>query len=62
MEEQFLRLNCITYQEKQNGSVILTNNRRTEQLKRTQILPMANVWAAQQIPLKIIVTFDCGHG
>ena len=28
MEEQFT---CITYQEKQDGSVILTNNRCTEQ-------------------------------
>ena len=33
MEEQFIHLNCITYQEKQNGSVILTKNQFMEQLE-----------------------------
>jgi len=59
MEEQFIRFICLTYQGKQNGSVLSTNNQCMEQLERTQILPMQNVWAAQQISLKIILTIDC---
>jgi len=30
MEEQFTRLICLTYQRKQNGSVVSTNNQCTE--------------------------------
>ena len=30
MEEQFTRLICLTYQGKQNGSVVSTNNQCTE--------------------------------
>jgi len=30
MEEQFTRLICLTYQGKQNGSVLSTNNQCTE--------------------------------
>ena len=41
MEEQFTPLICLTYQGKQNGSVLSTNNQFTEQLEQTQILPMA---------------------
>jgi len=41
MEKQFTHFICITYQGKQNGSVISTNNQCTELLERTQILPMA---------------------
>ena len=41
MEEQFKHLICLTYQGKQNGNVLLTNNQCMEQLERTQILPMA---------------------
>ena len=41
MDKQFTRFICITYQGKQNGSVVSTNNQCTEWLQRTQILPMA---------------------
>jgi len=48
-----------TYQGNQNSSVLSTNEWFTEQLERTQILPIQNVWAAQQILSKIVITFDC---
>ena len=38
MEEQFTCFIYITYQGKQNGSVLLTNERCTEQMEQTQIL------------------------
>jgi len=41
MEEQFTHFVSITYQGKQNGSILLTNKQCTEQLEQTQILSMA---------------------
>jgi len=52
MGEQSTCFICITYQGKQNGSVLLTNE-QLDQLERTQTL-----WAAQQISLKIVLTFE----
>ena len=37
------------YLEKNNDSVLLTNEWYTEQLERAKILPIQNVWATQQI-------------
>ena len=39
MEEQSTRFICITYQEKHNDGVLLTNEWCVEQLEQTQILP-----------------------
>ena len=62
MEEQFTHLICLTYQGKQNGSVLLTNiNVRSSWIEYKFFL-WQNVWAAQQISLKIVLTFDCGNG
>ena len=38
MEEQSTHFICITHQGKHNGSVLLTNERYTEQLEQTQTL------------------------
>ena len=46
MEEQFTHLICLTYQGKQNCSVVSTNNQCMEQLERFFLCQ--NVWAAQQ--------------
>ena len=54
--------NCITYQGKQNGSVLLTNEQCTEQSEQTQTLPIQDVWTAQQILPKIVSTFECIDG
>jgi len=40
MEEQFTHLICLTYQGKQNCSVVSTNNQCMEQLEQKQILSM----------------------
>ena len=40
MEKQSACFTCITYQGKQNGSVLGTNEWCMEQLERKQILPM----------------------
>jgi len=48
IEEQSKCLFCKIYQGKHNGSVLLTNERYTEQLEQTQILPMAKCTAEQQ--------------
>ena len=42
MEEQLTCFICITYQGKQNGSVLLPNDHEihTEQMKQTQTLPI----------------------
>ena len=52
----------VTYQGKQNGSVLSTNEQCTEQLEQAQIFPIQNAWAAQQILAKTILTFECGDG
>ena len=53
IEEQSTFCFCIAYQGKHNGSVLLTNEQYTEQLEQTQILPIKNVRAAQQMHQKL---------
>jgi len=63
MEKQSTCFICITYQGKQNDSVLLTNEQFTEQLEQTQTLSIQNVLATQEYRLpKIILTFECDHG
>jgi len=55
MEEQFTHFTYITYQWKQNGSVLLVNKQCTEQLERTQNLPMAKCMGRTGNITKIII-------
>ena len=54
IEEQSKRFICITYQGKQNGSVLLTNKQCTEQLKWKQILFIAKYTGEQQKSPKLL--------
>ena len=38
------------------------NKRCMEQLDRAQTIPIQNVWVAQQILSKIVLTIECGDG
>ena len=62
IEEQSTRFICKIYRGKQNDSVLLTKEWCTEQLEQAQTLTMQNIWAAQQILLKIVLTLECGDG
>ena len=62
MEEQSTRFICITYQGKQNGSVLLTNKQCMEQLEQTQILPHTKCTCQTANISKIVLTFDWGIG
>jgi len=62
MEEQFKHFIYITYQGKENGSILSTNKRCTSSWSEHKFFLWQNVWAAQQISLIIILTFDCGNG
>jgi len=62
MEKQSTHFICITYQGKQNGSVLLTNKWYLKQLERTQILPIQNEWGHTENVVKNHPNFDCGDG
>ena len=59
MEEQSTHFIWITYQGKQNGSILLTNECCMEQFEQPQILSMTKCMGHI---VKIALTFDCGNG
>ena len=62
MEKQFTRFICITYRGKQDGSDLEQMNDVRSSWSENKFFLWQNVWAAQQIWLKIVLTFDCGNG
>ena len=59
MEEHSTHFICIPYQGKQNNSVLST---KEGSWSKHKFSPIQNVWAAQQISSKIILTFECNDG